>query len=60
MDMGSELLTTEEVAKALRVSEEAVRFWLRSGQLRGIRAGRRWRIRRADLEAYLERNTRHS
>lgn len=57
MDMDSELLTTEEVAKALRVSEEAVRFWLREGKLRGLRVGRRWRIRKDDLDEYLQRNT---
>lgn len=59
--METDLLTTEEVARRLRVSPGAVRAWLRSGQLRGVRAGRRWRIREADLEEYLRQNTpRHS
>lgn len=48
-------LTVEEVAQRIGVTEETVRRWLRTKQLRGYRAGRRsgWRIRPADLEAFI-------
>ena len=39
-----ELLTVEEAAARLKVDVETVRRWLRSGQLRGLKFGRMWRI----------------
>jgi excisionase family DNA binding protein len=33
------LLTVKEVASRLRVDEETVRRWLRTGRMRGIRPG---------------------
>jgi len=39
-----ELLTVEETAARLKVDVETVRRWLRSGQLRGLKFGRMWRI----------------
>jgi excisionase family DNA binding protein len=54
--LDDELLTVPEVAKALRVTPETVRRWLRSGKLRGVgpysRAGG-WRIRRSEVERFL-------
>jgi excisionase family DNA binding protein len=47
--------TIEEVAKHLKVSTRTVREWLRSGKLKGLKAGRLWRIREEDLQAFLER-----
>jgi excisionase family DNA binding protein len=47
------LLTPEEVATRLRVTRRTVYAWLKSGRLRGLRAGKGWRIRPADLEAFL-------
>ena len=47
-------LTVQEVAETLRLNEETVRRWIRSGDLPvldlGTRAG--YRIRREDLETY--------
>ena len=37
-------LTPEELAEALRVSPETVRRWLRTGEVRGQRAGKQWRV----------------
>ncbi len=37
-------LTPEELAEALRVSPETVRRWLRTGEVKGQRAGRLWRV----------------
>jgi excisionase family DNA binding protein len=54
-------LTLTEAAALLRVSRSKVLAWLRSGRLRGSdvsanpSSGKaRWRIARADLDAFLE------
>jgi len=55
-------LTVNEVAAKLRVTGGAVRAWLGSGRLRGIRlpADRQgWRIRQSDLETFLRQLERH-
>jgi excisionase family DNA binding protein len=51
--MVEELHTVKEVATILKVSERAILDWLRSGRLRGSKAGKAWRIRQSDLEAFL-------
>jgi excisionase family DNA binding protein len=52
--MDSEYLTPEEIAIKLKVHEDTIRRWLRTGELKGIKIGKRqWRIRKADLDAYL-------
>ena len=48
-----ELMTTAEVAKVLRVHEETVREKLRHGTLKGIKIGTVWRIKREDLDKFL-------
>jgi excisionase family DNA binding protein len=48
-----DLLTPEEVAEQLRVTLPTVYAWLKMGRLHGLRAGKFWRIRPADLEAFL-------
>ena len=35
--------TVEELARTLKVSEEAIRKRLRGGEIRGVRVGRTWR-----------------
>lgn len=52
------LLTVEDAARRLNTSEASVRRWLRNGELTGIQVGGEWRIERADLEAYIQRNRR--
>lgn len=37
----------------LKVTRRSVYAWLRSGKLRGLRAGQFWRIRDEDLNAFL-------
>ncbi len=51
--MGTVLLTAEQVAERLQVREETVYDWLRAGRLRGVKLGRIWRVREADLEAFI-------
>jgi site-specific DNA recombinase len=48
------LLTPEEVAERVQVAHLTVMGWLRKGKLKGVKAGRFWRIRERDLEAFLE------
>mgnify|MGYP000890736642 CR=1 FL=1 len=50
----SEFLTPEEVAERFKVSPKTVREWLRSGELVGVKVGRGWRIKEADIRHYLE------
>jgi excisionase family DNA binding protein len=47
----SPLLTVAEVAARLRLSPRAVRARLHAGRLPGMKVGRAWRIREADLAA---------
>ena len=49
-----DLLTTREVAEAIRVSTMTVYRLIKAGDLPAIRVGRHLRIRRRDLLAYLE------
>jgi len=44
----------EEAAERLAVSPKSIWEWLRQGKLKGVRAGRLWRIRERDLEAFLD------
>lgn len=48
-----QLLTVDQVAKLCRSKSETVRGWCLSGQLVGRKAGRRWVVRREDLERFL-------
>ena len=48
-----ELLTCEEAAAYLRLAPQTVYRLLRAGALPGVKVGRQWRVRRADLDAYL-------
>jgi len=50
----AELLTPNQVARHLRVSDDTVYGWLRRGRLRGVKLGRRWRVAKSDLDAFLE------
>jgi len=47
------LYLPEEAAEQLRVSTRTIFEWLRTGKLKGVKAGRQWRIREPDLEAFL-------
>lgn len=48
----NELLTVEQVARQLKVTRQAVCYWLRRSELPGARKGSRWLVRRDDLEAF--------
>lgn len=52
--MTERLMTPEQAADRLAVSPKTLRDWLRRGQLRGVKVGRLWRVREADLEAFIQ------
>lgn len=52
--MTDQLLTAAEVADQLRVSTMTVYRLIKSGELSAVRVGRNYRVRRSDLDAYLE------
>jgi excisionase family DNA binding protein len=47
------LMTIAEVANMLKVTPRTVGGWIRSGDLRAVKAGKDWRIAQIDLEAFL-------
>jgi excisionase family DNA binding protein len=54
--MVDEYLTIEEAASRVKVKPDTLRLWLRTGQLKGLKAGRLWRVRPTDLEVFLEQS----
>jgi excisionase family DNA binding protein len=52
--MEERFLTPEEAAERLSVSPKSVREWLRTRKLKGVKAGRLWRVREDDLKKFLE------
>jgi excisionase family DNA binding protein len=55
MIQSSDLLTVKEVAEILRVSQPTVLRMIDDSELRAIRVRNQWRIRRSDLDDYLQR-----
>lgn len=53
-DKNRDVLTVEEIAEDLRVSEGTVRRWIRGGKLPAFGLGQ-YRIRRADYEKFLDK-----
>ena len=51
-----EVFTVAEVATMLKATPAALRQRLRDGTLGGFRIGTDWRIPKADLDAFIERN----
>jgi excisionase family DNA binding protein len=47
------LLTPQQVAERLQVQVQTVVRWLRSGQLKGAKFGRIWRVTEEDLQAFI-------
>ncbi len=50
----NELLTVAEIAGLLRVSTMTVYRLIRTGELPAVRVGRNYRVRRVDLDLYLQ------
>jgi excisionase family DNA binding protein len=49
-------LTPQEVSEFLRVSVYTVRRWIKEGHLPAYKVGRGWRIRKAEIGAWLEQH----
>jgi excisionase family DNA binding protein len=47
------LLTPEQVAERLQLSPFTVLDYLRTKRLRGVKLDRHWRVREADLQAFI-------
>jgi excisionase family DNA binding protein len=46
-------LTTEEVAKCLRIHKATVTRWLKEGKLKAMKKGRRWLISQSDFDEFV-------
>jgi len=53
IEMAAHMLTPAQIAERLGVAERTVYRWLRQGNLRGVKVGRRWRIAEGDLDTFL-------
>jgi excisionase family DNA binding protein len=54
--MEDALLTPDQVASRLQVTDQTIYNLLRTGDLRGHRVGRLWRVEPADLQEFLARS----
>jgi excisionase family DNA binding protein len=50
-----QMLTTDDVLGYLRINARTVYRLIRTGELPAVRIGRQWRIRRSDLDTWLDR-----
>jgi excisionase family DNA binding protein len=57
-DTENDLLDVEAVARQLDVGPITVYRWCRDGRLRCLKPGKSWRIRRTDLDAFLQQSAR--
>ena len=53
-----DIYTPKEVAARLKMPLKTVLEYLRRGTLPGFRIGKHWRVRKADLDAFLERSAK--
>jgi excisionase family DNA binding protein len=53
-DTALDFLTVGEVARLMRVSNMTVYRLIRSGALRAVRVGSRYRVRESDVHKYLD------
>ncbi len=49
-----EYLTTKEIANLLRINVLTVRRWIMAGKLQATSLGKEYRIKKTDLESFLE------
>jgi excisionase family DNA binding protein len=54
LSLGERFLTLGEAAEVLRLSKRTVREYVQRGEIKGKIIGKRWRFRRADLDAFFE------
>ncbi len=49
-----DILTLQEAGRLAKVQPSTVRTWLQHRKLPGLKAGKEWRVRREDLEAFMQ------
>lgn len=52
--MEERFLTPEDIAKRLHLKPYTIKKYLRSGEIRGIKIGNRWRIKESDFQEYID------
>lgn len=52
--MQDKLYTVKELQKYLRLSEKTVLLMLNSGQLKGFKAGGKWRVTQTELNKFMK------
>ena len=50
--MMGEVLTIQDAAKTLKISEGTIRRMLDRGELKGVRVGRLWRIPQTEIDRF--------
>jgi excisionase family DNA binding protein len=50
----TEFMTTDDVLGYLRINARTVYRLIRDGELPAVRIGRQWRVRRCDLDSWLD------
>lgn len=55
MPQGEDWLTTDEIARDLKVNVKTVRNWINSGELAAIDVGGEYRVARKDYEDFINR-----
>jgi excisionase family DNA binding protein len=58
MTEADRLLTLEEAGAYLHKAPKTIRDWVRTKKLKGLKIGGTWRIRAADLEAFVSAASR--
>ena len=58
--MEETMLTVQEVAKILRVSDSTIRRWIAEGKIKGLKFGGQWRFKSAEISQWLETKKRSS
>jgi len=56
--MMDEIMTLQDVAEYLKISDRTVYGYAQRGVLPGIKVGTAWRFRKADLDEWLDRQRR--
>ena len=54
--MPEQLLSLKEVGRILRYNRDTVMRLIKTGELKGRRVGWGWRVKKSDLEAFIEGN----
>lgn len=48
------IYSPEEIAEQLSVSTRTIYAWIKKGELKAFKAGRLWRIKREEVEKFLD------